>query len=534
MSDYGREDMPWWQRGAIYQVYLRSFKDGRGDGIGDIRGMVSKLDYLAWLGVEAVWISPFYPSPMADFGYDVTDYFDVDPIFGTLEDFDALLRRAHDLGLRVILDFVPNHTSNQHPWFIESRSSQASAKHDWYIWRDSGRSGGRPNNWLSNFGGPAWAWDNQVSRYYMHSFLPEQPDLNWRNPEVRNAMLEVLRFWLDRGVDGFRIDAIVALMKDAQFRDDPPNLNYMPGTGHPRDSLLHRYSQNHPDVHKVLRDFRSVLDEYHDKINIGEISYRLSLDDLVTFYGSGGELDLPMNFKLITLPWEAVAISEFVDRYEQTLPTFAWPNYVLGNHDRSRVASRIGMNQARVAALLLLTLRGTPIIYYGEELGMLDAEIPIRMLQDPYGFRIPGQGRDPARSPMQWNDEVNAGFSGFEPWLPVAANYQTVNVAIQRDEATSMLNLHRQLLKYRAETPALTLGSYRPLERAPADCFVFFRVFDSQRIVIALNFSTRERVLRIDNQAGGRVVLSTYLDREERVDLRSLHLRGDEACVIEL
>jgi len=534
MRDYVTESRPWWQRGAIYQVYPRSFKDSRGDGIGDFPGILSKLDYLAWLGVEAVWISPFYPSPMVDFGYDVADYFDVDPIFGTLEDFDELLRRAHDLGLRVILDFVPNHTSNQHPWFIESRSSRASAKHDWYIWRDARRSGGRPNNWLSIFGGPAWALDEQLSRYYMHSFLPEQPDLNWRNPEVREAMLEVLRFWLDRGVDGFRIDAIVALMKDVQFRDDPPNPNYVSGVGHPRDSLLHRYSQNRPDVHGILRDFRGVLDEYHDKMNIGEISYGLSLDDLVTFYGNGGELDIPMNFKLISLPWEPVAIREFVDRYEQALPSLAWPNYVLGNHDRSRVASRIGSGQARVAALLLLTLRGTPIIYYGEELGMLDADIPTHMLQDPYGFRVPGQGRDPERSPMQWNAEAHAGFSEFEPWLPVGANYQIANVASQRKESTSMLNLYRQLLKYRKEAPALNLGSYRSLDGAPEDCFVYIREIESQRLAIALNFSAKGRVLRMDDQASGRLILSTHLDREERVDLRSLHLRGNEACIVEL
>ena len=534
MNDYLKEGGPWWQRGSIYQVYLRSFKDSQGNGIGDFPGMVSKLDYLAWLGVGAVWISPFYPSPMVDFGYDVADYFDVDPVFGTLEDFDELLRRAHDLSLRVILDFVPSHTSNQHPWFMESRSSQASAKHDWYIWRDPRRSGGHPNNWLSNFGGSAWTWDDQVSRYYMHSFLPEQPDLNWRNPEVRGAMLEVLRFWLDRGVDGFRIDAIVALMKDAQFRDDPPNPNYVPGKGHPRDSLLHHHSQNHPDVHAVLRNFRSVLDEYQDKINLGEVSYRLSLDDLVAYYGKDGGLDLPMNFKLITLPWEAVAVREFVDRYEQALPSFAWPNYVLGNHDQSRVASRTGSAQARVAALLLLTMRGTPIIYYGEELGMLDADIPTHMLQDPYGIRVPGQGRDPVRSPMQWNAGAHAGFSEVEPWLPVAANYQTVNVVTQHDEATSMLNLYRQLLKYRKESQALTMGSYRSLEGAPEDCFVYFREFENRRLVIALNFSAKGKVLRMEDQASGRLVLSTHLDREELVDLRSLHLRGHEACVVEL
>lgn len=534
MSMNAKEGRPWWQQGAIYQVYLRSFKDSHGDGIGDLRGMLSGLDYLAWLGVEAVWISPFYPSPMRDFGYDVADYCNVDPIFGTLGDLDELLKRAHDLGLRVILDFVPSHTSNQHPWFIESRSSRASAKHGWYIWRDPGPSGGLPNNWLSNFGGPAWSWDEQVSRYYMHSFLREQPDLNWRNPEVRDAMLDVLRFWLDRGVDGFRVDAIVALMKDAQFRDDPPNPKYVPGTGHPRDSLLHRYSQNHPDVHAVLRDFRSVLDEYHDRVSIGEVSYRLSLDELATYYGNSGELHLPMNFKLITLPWEAGIIREFVDGYEEALPSAAWPNYVLGNHDQPRVASRIGSEQARIAAVLQLTLRGTPIIYYGEELGMLDAEIPTHMLQDPYGFLVAGQGRDRSRSPMQWNAGPQAGFSEAEPWLPVSADYHSVNVATQRDEATSMLELYRQLLRYRRQLPALSWGSYRSLNDAPDDCFVYLRQFESQACLIALNFSATAKVLSMDDPARGRLILSTRLDRQERVNLGSLHLRDHEGCLIEL
>ena len=534
MNSSWRDESAWWQRGAIYQIYPRSFKDSRGDGIGDLPGIASKLDYLAWLGVGAVWISPFYPSPMVDFGYDVTGYLDVDPIFGTLDDFDELLTRAHGLGLKVILDFVPNHTSDQHPWFQESRSSHTNPKSDWYIWRDARRNGGPPNNWLSHFGGPAWTLDERISKYYMHSFLPEQPDLNWRNPDVRDAMLDVLRFWLDGGVDGFRMDAIQALIKDAQFRDDPPNPNYRKGVDQPRDSLLHRYSQDQPEAHARIRDFRRLLDTYDDRVSIGEVSYSLSLNDLVAYYGRDDGLNLPANFKLITLPWQATAIHEYVDRYERALPSFAWPNYVLGNHDRARVASRIGSGQARVAAMLLLTLRGTPFIYYVEEIGMRDVELSVHQLQDPHGIRVPGQGRDQARSPMQWSAEPHAGFSESEPWLPVGASYRTINVSVQREDSSSMLNLYRRLLEYRRETPALTIGSYRSLDGTPDDCFLYFREFEGQRLLIALNFSAKDRTVSLEHPAKGRVVLSTYLDREGHINLSSLRLRSHEGCLIEL
>ena len=399
------EDLKWWQNGVIYQIYPRSFQDSNGDGIGDLPGIIRRLDYLVTIGIDAIWISPIFPSPMADFGYDVADYCDVATIFGNLGDFDRLVAEAHRRGLRLILDFVPNHTSNQHPWFIESRGSRDNPKRDWYIWRDGSGQGGLPNNWLSHFGGPAWAWDEATKQYYYHSFLPEQPDLNWRNPAVKQAMYAVLRFWLDRGVDGFRVDVLWLLIKDDRFLDNPVNPGYVPGeSSHNR--LLPLYTANRPEVHAIIAEMRSVIDAYADRVLIGEIY--LPIDLLVTYYGHNlGGAHLPFNFQLLQTAWNAASIARIVEEYEAALPSGAWPNWVLGNHDKPRIASRIGEAQARVAAMLLLTLRGTPTIYYGEEIGMKDIPISSEQVQDPArkmsldwdwdaipsGLRCPGTSR---------------------------------------------------------------------------------------------------------------------------------------------
>ncbi|MBW3572546.1 MAG: alpha-amylase, partial [Gemmatimonadetes bacterium] len=391
----------WWQRGVVYQVYPRSFQDTDGDGVGDLRGITRRLDYLRWLGVDALWISPIYPSPMADFGYDVSDYRDVHPMFGTLADFDQLVREAHARGLRVILDFVPNHTSQEHPWFRESRSSRENPRRDWYIWRDPAPGGGPPTNWLSNFGGPAWTLDERTGQYYYHAFLPQQPDLNWRNPAVVEAMLDVLRFWLERGVDGFRVDVIWHLIKDDRFRDNPVNPGWTPEQ-RPYDAVLPVHTADQPEVHQLIARMRRLMDEYPERVLIGEIY--LPVERLVAYYGqdmSGAHL--PFNFQLIRAPWHARHIARLIDEYEAALPPGGWPNWVLGNHDVHRIASRVGRAQARVAAVLLLTLRGTPTLYYGDEIGMMDVEVPPERVQDPYERNVPGQGfgRDPERTPMQ-------------------------------------------------------------------------------------------------------------------------------------
>jgi alpha-glucosidase len=537
----------WWQTGVIYQIYPRSFKDTTGNGVGDLRGVTSSLDYLAdTLGVDAIWLSPFYPSPMADFGYDVADYTNVDPLFGTLADFDEVVAAAHRRGLRVVVDLVPNHSSDRHPWFVESRSTRHNPKRDWYIWAGPRPDGSPPNNWLSVFGGPAWEWDEKTGQYYLHSFLKEQPDLNWRNPAVKAAMFGVARFWLERGVDGFRVDVAHLIMKDPALRDDPPNPR--PGKSLHRplgeyDSLLHMYDKGHPDVHGVYREFRQLLDEYsadRPRVSIGEV-HIFDWSQWASYYGqpaSGqGELHMPFNFQLLGVPWQAAEIRRVVDELEAALPPGAWPNYVLGNHDEPRLATRYGRTQARLAAMLLLTLRGTPTLYYGDELGMTDVPIPPDQMQDPWGRRVEGLGRDPCRTPMQWSPAPNAGFSAPETphlWLPLAADYQEVNVECALAEPASILNLYHRLLAYRKASPALQWGSYRAVDDTPQHCYAFLRRAEDEHSLIALNFSGKEERLALPNLGQGQIALSTHLDRQGAVGLDSLVLRGHEGLIIEL
>jgi alpha-glucosidase len=455
-----RNNFCWWQRGIIYQVYPRSFMDSNGDGIGDLGGIRRKLDYLQWLGVDAIWISPIYPSPMADFGYDISNYTDIDPIFGTVAEFDALLDDVHGRGMKLLLDYVPNHTSDRHPWFIDARASRSSQRRDWYIWRDPDPGGGPPNNWRANFGGSAWAWDKKTGQYYYHAFLREQPDLNWRNPQVQRAMLEVLRFWLDRGVDGFRVDVMHHLVKDTEFRDNPPNPDFRPGMS-PYRELLTTYTVDLPEVQEIVAMMRAVIEEYDDRMLVGEIY--LPVERLMAYYGASGRgAHLPFNFQLIRLPWKAKEIAAAVGRYEALLPSYAWPNWVLGNHDKPRIVSRAGAAQARIAAMLLLTLRGTPTMYYGDEIGMRDVPIAPDQVQDPFEKNVPGLGlgRDPVRTPMQWSDVESAGFTSGTSWLPLADDFKTINVANLMQERSSILNLYHRLIQLRRKEPALSVGDY--------------------------------------------------------------------------
>ena len=483
---------PWWHRGVIYQIYPRSFQDIDGDGIGDLRGISARLDYLAELGVDAIWISPIYPSPMADFGYDVSNYTNIDPLFGTLADLDALLARAHALGLKVLLDFVPNHTSDQHPWFVESRSSRDNSKRDWYIWHDARPDGGLPNNWISDFGGSAWTWDEHTGQYYYHAFLKEQPDLNWRNPEVRAAMLDVLRFWFERGIDGFRIDVLWHLVKDARFRDNPPNPDYREGMGE-MHRVLQTNSTDQPEVHDIAADMRAVAERYGGRLLIGEIY--LPVEQLAHYYGlDRPEVQLPFNFLLIETAWEADTLGAMIARYEAVLPATGWPNWVFGNHDRPRIAGRVGEAQARCAAMLLLTLRGTPTIYYGDELGMLDAVIPQDRVRDPRELREPGLGlgRDPVRTPLAWDRSAGHGFTRGEPWLPFGDDAPYANVAAQQHDSGSMLALYRRLLALRREHPSLGIGDFS-LVRADDGVLAYERCCAGERLVIALNLSSEAR-----------------------------------------
>jgi alpha-glucosidase len=526
------EPFLWWQRGIIYQIYPRSFMDGNGDGVGDLPGILDRLDYLQWLGADAIWISPIFPSPMADFGYDVSDYTGIHPQFGTLDDFDRLVAEAHRRHLRVILDYVPNHTSDQHPWFLESRNFRDNSRREWYIWRDPAPDGGPPNNWLSVFGGSAWEWDATTRQYYYHAYLKEQPDLNWHCPEVQARMLDVLRFWLERGVDGFRVDALRQLIKDDQWRDNPPNPTYHRGMA-PYHTLLPVYSTDQPAVHEMIALMRSIVDEYTERLLIGELY--LPIERLVTYYGVNGMgVHLPFNFHLILVPWQARQIAALIDSYEAALPPGGWPNWVLSNHDQHRLASRIGLAQARVAAMLLLTLRGTPTLYYGDEIGMRDVAIPPELVQDPWEKNVPGLGlgRDPERTPMQWNDMPNAGFTTGTPWLPIAADYQTVNVAIERHEPTSMLSLYHRLIALRRATPALAVGSYTPLE-ADGDLLAYMRASANQRYFVVLNLGSQPQRLEFSRaDIRGQIVLSTALDRTGEYVRAPVTLRPHEGIIV--
>lgn len=531
----GTQNYFWWQTGIIYQVYPRSFQDSNGDGIGDLKGIVQRLDYLKWLGITAVWLSPIYPSPMADFGYDISDYKGIHPLFGSMDDFDELLQQAHQRGIKLLLDLVPNHTSDKHPWFLESRSSKENPKRDWYIWKDAREDGSLPNNWLSVFGGPAWEWDEATGQFYYHAFLKEQPDLNWRNPEVQTAMLDVMKFWLDKGVDGFRVDVMWHMIKDEQLRDNPVNPDYLSHMA-TYEQLLPVYSTDQPEVHQIVQKMRRLLDEYANRMMIGEIY--LPIHKLITYYGPDNNgAHLPFNFMLLSLPWEAQKIAAAIDEYEGALPQNAWPNWVLGNHDQPRITSRVGLQQAKVAALLLLTLRGTPTIYYGEELGMRDVPIPFDEVQDPQGLNMPDKNlsRDPARTPMQWNNSEYAGFSNTQPWLRLSSTYKRVNVEVQKDDPYSHLNLYRRLIELRQNELSLMAGDYKPLY-ADHQALAYIRQAPSAKaFLIVLNLSHRPCYLTLQHQhIRGKVVLSTASELEGTGVTETIQLSGDEGIIVEL
>lgn len=523
-------ESPWWRSTVIYQIYPRSFADANGDGVGDLAGIIAHIPYLKDLGIGAVWISPFYPSPMKDFGYDITDYCGVDPLFGTMADVDALVAALHGAGLKLILDLVPNHTSDRHPWFVESRAARTSEKRDWYIWRD-GRDGGPPNNWLSEFGGSAWQYDDASGQYYHHAFLSCQPDLNWRSSAVREAMHAVMRFWLARGVDGFRVDVMWHLMKDEAFRDNPPNPDYDERRP-PHEAFLTVHSADVAEVHAVVAGLRAVIDEFDDRVLIGEVY--LPLERLVMYYGARGDgAHLPFNFALLSTPWRAAALADLITRYEALLPQGAWPNWVLGNHDRPRLASRFSAAQAGVATMLLLTLRGTPTLYYGDELGLPQVAIAPDKVQDPWEKNLPGRGlgRDGARTPMPWTADAFAGFSAVEPWLPLNDDFATRNVAVESADPASLLSLTRRLLRLRNATAALNRGAISQVE-ARGDVLSYRRSHEGETILVALNLSAAPACL--DAAPAGTVLASTAGAGEragERVD-GVLTLAANEGVVM--
>jgi alpha-glucosidase len=460
---------PWWKTAVVYQIYPRSFADADGDGVGDLGGVAAHLDHLSWLGVDAIWLSPFFRSPMKDFGYDVSDYCDVDPIFGTLDDFDDLVAEAHARGIRVVIDWVPNHTSDEHPWFIEARASRSSPRRDWYIWRD-GEPETPPNNWRAAFSDdPAWTWDTATGQWYLHLFLDSQPDLNWHNPDVVAAMHDVLRFWLDRGVDGFRMDVIHAIGKDPILPDWPDELAALPASA----------LTDHESTHALLRDIRKLIDAYPgDRMMVGEV-YLLSTAKVARYYGQDDELHLAFNFPPLYAPWEAAAWRKRIDRAAAELdPLAAWPTWVLSNHDNPRHRTRYGgrEDRARVAAVLLLTLRGTPFMYQGEELGLEDAEVEPARVVDP-------GGRDGCRAPMPWEVAPGHGWAA-EPWLPWPPEAGARSAAAQAADPSSILHLYRRLLALRSSSPALRLGTWAGLDSPDGTLAYQRRSGDDERTIV--------------------------------------------------
>jgi alpha-glucosidase len=497
---------PWWRGAVIYQIYPRSFQDSNGDGIGDLPGIIQRLDYVADLGVDAIWISPFFRSPMADFGYDIADYRDVDPMFGTLTDFDRLVAKAHALGLKVIIDQVLSHTSVEHAWFLESRSSRDNPKADWYVWADPREDGTPPNNWLSIFGGGAWQWEPRREQYYLHNFLVSQPDLNFHKPEVRAATLDNVRFWLERGVDGFRLDAINFCFHDAQLRDNPPKPRALrTGRGFSADNpyayQYHWYNNTQPENLAFLRELRALMDQFPGVTSVGEISSEDSLATMAEYTGPE-RLHMGYSFELLTPDFSAAHVRETVQALEAKLSE-GWPCWSISNHDVQRVATRWGgdappAHLASMLSAMVCSLRGSVCVYQGEELGLPEAEIPFELLQDPYGIAFwPNfKGRDGCRTPMPWHKAPGGGFSQAQPWLPVPAEHLALNVESQQADASSPLHRFRQFLRFRKTQAPLCRGDVRMLAGGEP-VLAFEREFEGSRLLCCFNFSAQPQTLEL-------------------------------------
>lgn len=538
---------PWWRTAIVYQIYPWSFQDSDGDGIGDIPGIISRLDYLNdgttdSLGIDAIWLSPIYPSPMKDFGYDVADYCNVDPRFGTLADFDRLVTEARLRGIRIIMDLVLNHTSDQHPWFQRARASRSAPERDWYYWADGKGFGRRPSNWNARFGGSSWTWDPVARQYYLHSFLASQPDLNWHNPTLRAKMFDIVRFWIDRGVQGFRLDAINWLGKDRRWPDNPVRLGWR---GYTRQ--IHQHDRDQPLAHEAMRELRAVVSSYPDIVLVGEASADTP-GGPSAFYGNGSdELHMVFDFRLLKSPWRADRFREVIADAERAVPPGGWPSIVLSNHDQSRHIDRYGQGgnaarRARAAAVILFTLRGTPFLYYAEEIGMRDGRLRYRDLHDPYTKRYwPFRtGRDPARTPMQWDGSFQAGFTKGRPWLPVSRDAATLNVEGESKDQSSLLHLYRRLLRLRSMTPALLHGTYCSLDTSNPHCLLFVRkdertASSGQAVLIAVNFSSERSTCSAPGAIReGTLLLSTHEPTADRQPWRSgrLDLQPDEAVIV--
>ena len=532
----------WWQNAVFYEIYPRSFADSNNDGIGDLPGITSKLDYLKQLGVDAIWITPCFPSPQVDFGYDVSNYEDIDPMYGNLSDFDRMEDAAQERSIHIILDFVLNHTSDQHQWFIDSSSSRTSKHRDWYIWRDGKAPNQPPSNWESVFGGSAWQFDPKTNQYYYHLFYPQQPDLNWRNPAVKDAMFDVTRWWYRRGVAGFRLDAVGALFEDPNLHDNP----VLPGKNAFGDpNMTNQYNENLPEVHGVLQGLRQVADQYN-AVLIGE-TWTGSVEQLREFYGAhGNELQMPMDFFLMAI--NKLSPADFRKGIAEANATGGWPVYVLNNHDRPRSYDRYGDGKhnddiAKVMAGLYLTLRGTPILYYGEEIGMENNDPKFRKdVKDPIGkLGWPKEkGRDGERTPMQWDNTVNAGFTKGTPWLPVPVSYKTHNVASEQKDPNSILVFYQHLLALRHTNVALLDGDYIALNEDDPNVMSYLRRYKDEAVLVVLNMSAEQQKVNFNLAAQGvtsaqaRTLLTTMNELKDTASLSGMLLAPFSVYIGEL
>lgn len=535
-SDAGSEHLEWWKTGVIYQCYPRSYQDCDNDGSGDLSGVISRVGYLSKIGINALWLNPIFKSPQRDNGYDVSNYTDIDPLFGDIGQLQELIQELHSRRMHLLLDFVPNHTSDEHPWFLESRQSKTNPKRDWYVWADGKEDGGPPNNWISVFGGSAWTYDNLTSQYYLHQFSSFQPDLNYWNPDVVDAFEDVLRFWLEMGVDGFRIDAIVHLLEDPSLPDEAVNPNHSPDClSDCYDYLTHNYTRDFDGIHSIIRRWRQLLDSYstpRPRFMVGEVYDPIEL--VMSYYGGddGDEFHFPFNFFLLgNSEWTGTNVDRIVRLWLDNMPEGYWPNWVLGNHDNHRIASKAGPYLARALNVLLLTLPGTPTTYYGEEILMTNVDVKPEQRKDEYG------DRDKERTPMQWNSEKNAGFTSGKPWLPLAANYTEVNVQSQEDDDTSMLRLYTRLSTMRSTYKAFMDTSYFPVI-VEQDVLAFVRnsTSGSDQFLVAINFARYTVSVSISDMLPSLLLadihLSSFLNRTGTQDLASeFNLLGGEAMV---
>jgi len=526
----------WWKHGIVYHIYPRSFFDSNGDGIGDLQGIICKLPYLTELGVDAIWLSPVYTSPNVDFGYDVSDYRGINPEYGTMEDFRKLLSACHQKGIRVIMDMILNHTSSKHPWFLESRSFRDNEKRDWYIWR-KGVKGGPPNNWKAAVGGSAWEFDLRTGMYYLHSFFPEQPDLNWRNPKVVNVFFEELKFWLDMGVDGFRLDVINMIGKDKKFRNNPFFLGI---------PILqkHVYNRNRPKSLKIVKKVRELLNQYDERAAIGEV-YTMPPGNpkaAARYLGkSDNGIHLAFDFSLIFSKWDARHYYSHIANWYSGIPDPGWPCNVLSNHDLFRSINRRPLRKdkeekAKISAFLLLTLKGTPFIYYGEEIGMKNGNLTKKEIKDPLGKKYWPffKGRDKARTPMQWTAGRNGGFTEGNPWLPLNTDFHLSNVNSQWYNPNSILWIYRSLIRLRKEHPALQDGLWIPVQDGRKGLLAYLRKQPQETLLVVLNFKRTSRAIKLKEFEEAQVLLSTCRREGDVVSLMKLKLFPFEATICKI